>query len=99
MSNKCVCGAVGELSFASLETGLQQAFETIKILPEEWFSVYGAPKEVSSDGDVRVRSDTGSYKRESLLFAKMDLSLGVLGVLPTLGSPTKHTITEPKLTL
>ena len=31
--------------------------ETIKILLEEWFSVYGAPKEINSDEDVRVRSD------------------------------------------
>ena len=37
--------------------------ETIKILPEEWFCVYGAPKEINSDEDVRVRSDTGWYKR------------------------------------
>ena len=32
--------------------------ETIKILLEEWFCVYGAPKEINSDEDVRVRSDT-----------------------------------------
>ena len=32
--------------------------ETIKIL-----CVYGAPKEINSDEDVRVRSDTGWYKR------------------------------------
>ena len=37
--------------------------ETIKILLEEWFRVYGASKEVNSDEDVRVRSDTGWYKR------------------------------------
>ena len=37
--------------------------ETIKILLEEWFCVYGAPKEINSDDDVRVRSDTGLYKR------------------------------------
>ena len=36
--------------------------ETIKILLEEWFCVYGAPKEINSDEDVRVRSDTGWYK-------------------------------------
>ena len=29
MSNKCVCGAVGELPIASLGTGLQQAFAAI----------------------------------------------------------------------
>ena len=37
--------------------------EIIKILLEEWFCVYGAPKEINSDEDVRVRSDTGWYKR------------------------------------
>ena len=37
--------------------------ETIKILLEEWFFVFGAPKEINSDDDVRVRSDTGWYKR------------------------------------
>ena len=37
--------------------------ETIKILLEEWFCVYGAPKEINSDDNVRVRSDTGWYKR------------------------------------
>ena len=26
--------------------------ETIEILPEEWFCVYGAPKEINSDEDV-----------------------------------------------
>ena len=37
--------------------------ETIKILLEEGFCVYGAPKEINSDEDVRVRSNTGCYKR------------------------------------
>ena len=37
--------------------------ETIKILLEEWFCVYGAPKEINSDEDVRVRSGTGWYER------------------------------------
>ena len=37
--------------------------ETIKILLEERFCVYGAPKEINSDEYVRVRSDTGWYKR------------------------------------
>ena len=37
--------------------------ETIKILLEDWFCVYGAPEEISCDEDVRVRSDTGWYKR------------------------------------
>ena len=37
--------------------------ETIMILLEEWLCVNGAPKEINSDKDVRVRSDTGWYKR------------------------------------
>ena len=36
--------------------------ETIQILLEEWFCVYGAPKEIDSDEDVGVRSDTRRYK-------------------------------------
>ena len=36
--------------------------ETIKILLEEWFCVHGAPKEINSDEDVGVRSNTGWYK-------------------------------------
>ena len=37
--------------------------ETIKILLEQWFCVYGAPKGINSDEEVRVRSNTGWYKR------------------------------------
>ena len=37
--------------------------ETIKILLEECFCVYGAPKDINLDEDVRVRSDTGWYKK------------------------------------
>ena len=37
--------------------------ETIKILLEDWFCVHRAPKEINSDEDVRVCSDTGWYKR------------------------------------
>ena len=37
--------------------------ETIKRLLQESFCVYGAPTEINSDEDVRVRSDTGWYKR------------------------------------
>ena len=37
--------------------------ETIKILLEEWFCVYGGPKEINADEDVGVHSDTGWYKR------------------------------------
>ena len=37
--------------------------ETIKMLLKEWFCVYWAPKEIISDEDVRVRSDTVWYKK------------------------------------
>ena len=50
--------------------------ETIKILLEEWFCVYGAPKEINSDEDVRVRSDTGWYKRV-LRSLNVELSTGI----------------------
>ena len=35
----------------------------MKILVEEWFEPYGAPKEIHSDEDIRIQSDTGWYKR------------------------------------
>ena len=37
--------------------------QTVKTLVEQWFERYGAPKEVHCDKDVRIRSDTGWYKR------------------------------------
>ena len=37
--------------------------QTVKILVEQWFQHCGAPKEVHSDEDIRIRSDTGWYKR------------------------------------
>ena len=37
--------------------------DTIKILLEEWFCVYGALKEINSEEDVRVHSDSAWYKR------------------------------------
>ena len=37
--------------------------QTVKMLVEEWFEHYGAPKEVHSDEDVRIWSNTGCYKR------------------------------------
>ena len=37
--------------------------ETVKILFEEWFGVYGAPKEINSYKDIKVLADTGWYKR------------------------------------
>ena len=55
--------------------------ETIKILLEEWFCVYGAPKEINSDEDVRVRSDTGWCKRV----------LTSLNVQVSTGIPYSHT--------
>ena len=35
----------------------------MKGFAEKWFKPYGVPKEVHSDEDVRIRSDTGWYKR------------------------------------
>ena len=55
--------------------------ETMKILLEEWFCVYGAPKEMNSDEDVRVRSDSDSYKRV----------LRSLNVQVSTGIPYTHT--------
>ena len=51
--------------------------ETIKILLEEWLFVYAAPKEINSDEDVRVRSDTGWYKRV-LRSLNVQVSTGIL---------------------
>ena len=36
--------------------------QTVRILVEQWFEPYGAPKEVHSDGDVRICSNIGWYK-------------------------------------
>ena len=36
--------------------------QTVKMLVDQWFKHYGAPKEVHSDEDVRIQSDTGWYK-------------------------------------
>ena len=55
--------------------------ETVKILLEEWCCVYGAPKDITSDEDVRVRSDTGWYKRV----------LRSLNVQVSTGIPYSHT--------
>ena len=55
--------------------------ETIKILLEDWFCVYGAPKEINADEDVRVCSDTGWYKRV----------LRSLNVQVSTGTPYTHT--------
>ena len=37
--------------------------QTVKMLVDQWFEHYGAPKEVYSDQDVRIRSDTRWYRR------------------------------------
>ena len=37
--------------------------QTVNMLVEQSFKHYGQPKEVHSDYDVRIRSDTGWYKR------------------------------------
>ena len=50
--------------------------ETMKILLEEWFCVYGAPKQINSDEDLPVRSDHGWYKRV-LRSVKVQLSTGI----------------------
>ena len=55
--------------------------ETIRILLEEWFCVYGVPKEINSNEDIRVRSDTGLYKR----------FLRSLNVQVSTGIPFSHT--------
>ena len=55
--------------------------QTAKMLVEQWFEPYGAPKQVHSDGDVRIRSDTAWYKRV----------LNALNVELTTGVPYTHT--------
>ena len=37
--------------------------QTVKTLVEQWLEHYGALKEVHSDENVRIRTDTGWYKR------------------------------------
>ena len=55
--------------------------QTVRILVEQCFEHYGAPKEVHSDEDVHIRSDTGRYKRV----------LGALNVHVTTDVPYTHT--------
>ena len=55
--------------------------QTVKILVEQWFEHYGAPKEVHCDEDVCIRSDTGWYKRV----------LDALDVHVSTGVPYTHT--------
>ena len=59
--------------------------ETIKILVEERFRVYGAPNEINSDQHVEVCSDTGWYKRV-LRSLKIQVSTGI---------PYTHTSNPP----
>ena len=55
--------------------------QTVKMLVEQWFEPYGAPRQVHSDKKVRMRSDTGWYKRV----------LNALNVEVTTGVPYTHT--------
>ena len=55
--------------------------QTVKMLVEQWFEPYGAPKQVHSDEDVRICSDTGCYKRV----------VNALNVEVTTGVPYTHT--------
>ena len=55
--------------------------QTVKMLVEQWLEPYGAPKQVHSDEDVRIRSDTGWYERV----------LNALNVEVTTGVPYTHT--------
>ena len=55
--------------------------QTVKMLVEQWFEPYGAPKQVHSAEDVRIRSDTGWCKRV----------LNALNVEVTRGVPYIHT--------
>ena len=54
--------------------------QTVKVLVEQWFEPYGAPKQVHSDEDVRIRGDTVWYKRV----------LNALNVEVTTGVPYTH---------
>ena len=55
--------------------------QIVKILVEPSFEPYGAPRQVHSDEDVRIRSDTGWYKRV----------LNALNVEVTTGVPYTNT--------
>ena len=55
--------------------------QTVKMLVEQWFEQYGAPKEPHSDEDVRIRSDARWYNRV----------LDALNVHVTIGVPYTHT--------
>ena len=55
--------------------------QAVRMLVEQWFEPYGAPKQVHSDEDVRIRSYTVWYKRV----------LNALNVEVTTGVPYTHT--------
>ena len=55
--------------------------QAVKMLVEQWFEPYGAPRQVHSDEDVRIRSDTGWYRRVR----------NALNVEVTTGMPYTHT--------
>ena len=55
--------------------------QTVKMLVQQWFQPYGAPKQVHSDEDVRIRTATGWYKRV----------LNALNDEVTTGVPHTHT--------
>ena len=55
--------------------------QTVKMLVEQWFEPYGAPKQVHSDEDVLIRRDTGWYKR----------ALNDPNIQVTTGVPSTHT--------
>ena len=55
--------------------------QTVKMLVEQWFEPHRAPKQAQSDEDVRIRSDTGWYKRV----------LNALNIEVTTGVPYNHT--------
>ena len=54
---------------------------TVKMLVNQWFEPHAKPKQVHSDEDVRIRIDTGWYKRV----------LNALNVEVTTGVPYTHT--------
>ena len=63
--------------------------QTVKMLVEQWFEPYGAPEQVHSDEDVRIRSETGWYKRV----------LNALNVEVTNGVPYTHSFKVGDLVL
>ena len=55
--------------------------QTVKMLVEQWLKPYGGPKQVYSDEDIRIRSDTGWY----------NTVLNAFNVEVTTGVPYTHT--------